>query len=209
MAWRSYYIKNGRLRFYSRAADGPYFIEVPFRGTVTGPVDIPRPAETMVLDRGRLTADAHYVVADDSAIVAALPFSCNFRLGNTEPNFSKLLTIVRGPANTGTTRPTKTIGGRTWTSTKATTQRRNADVSGGGLALHTTPDFSDVEKWCCNAELLWEDTDNSNDRGFQWNELYLPPNQVTEGQDNTTVDLSGEVYGSITTLTAFTAGTES
>ena len=210
MAFKSYFLKVGRLRFYSRASDGPYFLEVPFRGVVTGPVDRPRPPETMVHDRGRFIDTSHYVMGPDTPITDPLPFSCNFRLANTEPNFSKFLTMIRGAGNTGTARATKTIGTRVWTSTKASTTLRNAEVAGAGTALHTTPDFLDTEKWCMNAEILWEDPDNSNDRGFRWSALYLPPErQVPEGETDVMVDLSGEVYGAIALITTFTAGTES
>jgi hypothetical protein len=36
-----------------------------------------------------------------------------------------------------------------------------------------------------------------------------PTRQVTEGIDVVTVDLSGEIYGAISAVTAFSAGTES
>ena len=211
MAFKTYFIKVGRLRLYSgTGSGGPYFLEVPFRGALTAPLDRPRPPEQIVLDRGRFTQDAHYVMGSDEPILAALPFSCNFRLGNTEPNFSKLLTAIRGAGNTGTSEATKTIGGRTWSSTKGTTQLRNAEVHGSGTVLHTTPDFLDTEKWCVNVEMLWEDPDNTNDRGVRWAEVYLPADrQITEGELDVMVDLSGEIYGAIELITSFTAGTES
>ena len=49
-----------------------------------------------------------------------------------------------------------------------------------------------------------------SDRGFQWAELYFPPDgQVTEGVDSVLIDLSGEIYGAIPPITAFRSGTES
>ena len=199
----SYYIKVGRLRFYSGNAT-PYWFEVPFRGPVTGPVDRPRPPETLILDRGRATPDAHYISPPDDPILAPVPFSCNFRLANTEPNFSKLLTLIRAPQGAAT----KNIGGRAWTSTKGTTQLQNNDPL--GQVLFTTPPFSDSEKHCVNVELLWEDPQSVQDRGFKWAEVYFPPDrQMTEGADVVTIDLSGECYGAVTLLTAFSAGTES
>src|SRR3990167_3853804 len=146
MAFKSYNVKTGRLRLYSHTTGGgPFFLEVPFRGAITAPADRPRPAENLVLDRGRLTSDAHYVTASDEALMAPLPFACNFRLGNTEPNFSKVLSIIRTPATTGTGGPSKPIAlSKPWTSTKGTTQLRNAEVSGAGTALVTTPGFTDT-----------------------------------------------------------------
>lgn len=200
---QSFYIKVGRLRFYSGNTP-PYFFEVAFRGSVTAPVSRARAGETLVLDRGRFTADAHYVSPPDDPLLNPLPFSCNFRLTNQEPGFSKLITLIRPPGGSAS----KNIGGRAWTSTKGTTQIQNADPLGQVLA--TTPQFSDSEKHTVNAELLWTDPQGISDRGFKWSELYFPPDrQVTEGVDSVMVDLSGEIYGAISPITAFTAGTES
>lgn len=199
------------MRFYSHTTGGgPFFLEVPFRGTVTAPVDRPRVGETLILDRLRVTEDMFYVQGSDDAMMAPLPFQCNFRLANSEPSFSKLLIMLRtftgglqsqSPAG-------KRIGPRLWASTKGTTQVRNADFT--STALITTPVFSDPEKWCVNVELLWEDPDGANDRGFRWAEVYFPPDRViTEGETDVMCDLSGEVYGAISLLTVFTVGVES
>lgn len=204
MAFKSYYQKVGRVRFYSGNTPTPFFLEVPFRGNLTAPIDRPRPAETLVLDRGRVTADSHYISAPDNVILDPLPISLNFRMANTEPNYSKLLTIVRSPGGT----LFKVIGGHQWTTAKGTTQVRNADPL--GTALHTTPSFTDPEKWCVNMEALWEDSDGSNDRGFRWGDVYFPPNQqLTEGEGDVMIALNGEVWGNVALISAFTAGTES
>ena len=201
--FQSYYIKVGQLRFYS-GNPTPYFFEVPFRGAVTGPVDRARAGETLVMDRGRFTADSHYVSPPDDPLLNPLPFSCNFRLANQEPNFSKLLTLIKAPGGVNF----KNIGGTSWLSSKATTQILNADPLGQVLA--TTPPFSDHEKHCVNVEVLWTDPQGITNRGFKWGEVYFPPDrQVTEGVDSVMVDLSGEVYGAISLITAFTAGVES
>lgn len=201
---QSFYIKVGRLRFYDGTTPSPFFFEVQFRGQVTAPVARARAGETLVLNRGRFDPDAHYVSPPDDPLLAPLPFSCNFRLTNLEPGFSKLLTLIRPPGGFAT----KNIGGRPWASTKGTTQIQNADPLGQVLA--TTPRFSDSEKHCVNAELLWTDPQGIQDRGFKWAELYFPPDrQVTEGVDSVMVDLSGEIYGAITPITQFTSGVES
>lgn len=199
----SFYIKVGRLRFYS-GNPTPYFFEVPFRGPVNAPVDRARPPETLVLDRGRATETAHYVSPPDDPILNPEALGCQFRLMNTEPNFSKILTIIRAPKGAAT----KNIGGRPWISAKGTTQLQNNDPL--GQVLFTTPAFSDSEKHCVNVELLWEDPQNTQDKGMQWKEVYFPPNQqLTEGVDSVMVALNGEIYGSINQITAFTAGVES
>ncbi len=201
--FQSYYIKVGQLRFYSGNTP-PYFFEVPFRGAVTGPVDRARAGETLVLDRGRFTADSHYVSPPDDPLLAPLPFSCNFRLANSEPNFSKILTIIKTPGGVNF----KNIGGRSWLSSKSTTQIRNSDPLGQILA--TTPPFSDSEKHTVTVEVLWTDPQSIANRGIKWGEVYFPPDQkITEAVDTVTVDLNGEVYGAISLITAFDAGTES
>ena len=214
MAFKSYFVKTGRLRLVSNTASGgPFFLEVPFRGTITAPADRSRPPETMVHDRGRLTELSHYVMGPDTPITDPLPFSCKFRLANTEPNFSKFLTAIRGIGSNPSpisANPQKTIGGRVWGSAKTFSTARNAEVSGGGTAVHTTPGFLDLDKWCVHVEMLWEDPDNSNDRGFRWEAVYFSPDrQVTEGETEVSIDLSGDVYGLITAITAFQGATES
>ena len=207
MAFKSFNIKLGRLRLYSGNTPNKFWFEVPFRGNVVGPVDRPRPAENIVLDRGRGTADAHYTQGPDDVIYQPLPLTFNFRLANSEPNFLKLLQVIRAPGGTAQ----KTIGGWAWTTTKGTSQLRNAVPAGTGAGqeLHTTPGFTDPEKWCCDVEVLWEDPDNQNDRGVRWQEVHFPPDrQVTEGDADVMVDMAGEVYGAITLITAFTAGSE-
>lgn len=158
-----------------------------------------------MLDRGRVTADAHYVQGPDEPILAALPFSCSFRLANTEPNFSKFLNLIR---NAGAGVATRSVGPNTWATTKGTTQVLDSNPE--GTALVTTPAFADPAKFCVNVALLYEDPDAANDRGFRWNEVYFPPDrQITEGETDVMIDLSGEIYGSIALITAFPAGTES
>lgn len=201
--FQSFYIKVGRLRLYSGNTP-PYFFEVPFRGAVTAPVDRARAGETLVLDRGRFTADTHYVSPPDDPLLNPLTFSCQFRLANIEPNFSKILTLIRAAG--GVT--SKNIGGRAWTSTKGTTQIFNSDPLGSTLA--TTPRFTDTEKHCVNIELLWTDPQSIQNKGFKWAEVYFPPDrQMTEGVDSVMIDLSGEIYGAVTPITTFTSGTES
>src|SRR5713101_5239625 len=115
-----------------------------------------------------------------------------------------MITLIQTPGGVNF----KNIGGRSWVTTKATTQLLNSDPLGQVLA--TTPPFSDREKHCVNAEVLWTDPQSIQNRGFRWAEVYFPPDrQVREGVDSVEIDLAGEVYGAITAITQFTSGTES
>lgn len=210
MAHQSYYLKVGTLRLYSGDAT-PKFFEVPFRGTITGPVDRPRADENPILDRGRFTGDAHYVSGDDAALLGPVAVRFDFRLTNTDPNYQKLLDVIRplstvAGAHMNAANRIKTVGGNAWLSSKGTTQIRNADPLGS--ALFTTPQFTDSERHCVNVEVLWEDPQNVRDRGFKWSEVYFPPNQqITESDQAVMVAMEGECYGSVTPISAFTAGT--
>ena len=41
--------------------------------------------------------------------------------------------------------------------------------------------------------------------GFRWDEVYFPPQEqtITEGEDAVTFNLSGQIYGGVTNITAF------
>lgn len=208
MSFRGFFKKVGRLRFYSGDVT-PRWFEVPFRGSFEGPVDRRRPEDRLQLDRGKASHLAHYTQGPDDPIYEPLPLTISTRLANTEPNYSKLLTVIRGRIAAGVTvaSVTKIIGGQTWTTAKGSTQIADADWS--GMSLITTPPFTDPSKWCVNVELLYTDPDGSNHRGFKWGDVYFPPDQrLTEGEDTVDVTMNGEVYGNVSLITAFTAGLE-
>ena len=142
MPHQSYYRKVGKLRLYSGNST-PYFFEIPFRGGFTGPVDRPRAAEVPVTDRGILTADSHYVSGPDDDLLGPIPVRFDFRLTNTDPNYQKLLDVIRqrssvsGSSGGAGATSFKHIGGKAWITSKGTTQIRNADPNGSILV--TTP----------------------------------------------------------------------
>lgn len=207
VAFASYTVKIGRVRIYDGTTPTPNYIEIPFRSTVAGPVDRPRMPEQVVLDRGRHTADSHYVLGPDTPLLEGIPFSLSFRLGDKQPNRSKLLTIIRTPVAGATT---KTLpGGVTWRTTKSSTAILNADPL--GTAVYTTPPFTDPGKHTVNVQVLWESpvSGSGDDVGVQWAECYFPPdNQITEGELDVMVSLNGEIYGAISSILAFSAGTD-
>lgn len=206
-AFQSYTIKIGRVRIYDGTTPTPQYIEIPFRSTVSGPVDRPRMPEEVVLDRGRHTADTHYVLGPDTPLLQGLPFSLSFRMGDKQPNRTKLLQVISTPTAGATTK--SLAGGITWRTTKGTTSIQNADPL--GTAVFTTPPFTDPGKHTVNVECLWESpvSGSGEDTGVKWAEVYFPPDrQITEGELDVMVDLSGEIYGSISRITSFTAGTD-
>ena len=211
MPHQSYYRKVGALRAYSGNAT-PYFFEIPFRGGFTGPVARPRAAEIPVTDRGILTVDAHYVSGADDDLLGPLSVRFDFRLTNTDPNYQKLLDVIRplsdvSSAVFGGSGATayKHVGGKPWTTTKGTSQIRNADPNGSSLI--TTPLFTDDERHCVNIEILWDDPQDVRNKGFRYREVYFRPDQtITEGDTDVMVSMEGECYGGITEISAFTAG---
>mgnify|MGYP001588055976 FL=1 len=214
MAHQSFYLKVGRMRIYSGNTPTPFYLEIPFRGTITAAVDRPSAEEFPILDRGRFTGDSHYVSGDDAALLGPVAVRFEFRLTYTNPNFQKLIDVIKSRSDasegSGGAQATsfKTIGGNNWITSKGTTQIRNADPLGS--ALFSTPLFTDDERWCCNVEVLWEDPQNVQDKQFKWAEVYFPPNQqITESDQAVMIAMEGECYGRITQGTIFTVGTAS
>jgi len=195
--------RDGRCRFYDGTAT-PFYIEVPFMNAdFKAPAGRARPVQTPRLDRGRLSTLHHYIEGPDDPILAAQPLSFSFMLGNFEPNLTKLKQAL----NTDFA-ATWTVGSNTWVSTKGSTQI----LSGGATpTLFTTPTFTNSPRnRCVNIEVLWTDPTNPSGpaTGYQWAEVYVAPEKQTinEAAEEVTLQVSGDVYGAITGITAFTAG---
>jgi len=91
----------------------------------------------------------------------------------------------------------------TLVTTKSTSVGRPSGLSG---ALVVLPPFTDPKKVCINVEVMWF-TDGGNIGRRYW-EVYFRPGEQTlnEAADGVTVNMSGQIYGYIESITAFTAG---
>src|SRR5678815_5095611 len=111
--------RDGKLRLYdATVTPSPYFIEIPFvNAGFSAPVGRPISAQTLVLDRGRLSSVMHLQEQSDEPIAAPVQGSYTFKLLNSEPNLLKYIAAMNIRQSA-----TWTVGTNTWTSTKGRTQ---------------------------------------------------------------------------------------
>lgn len=194
--------RDGRLRLYDGTAT-PYFLEIAFvNADFRAPMNRPRPEEIVVLDRGRITSAAHYILGAGDPILQPVQLSFSFRLHNTEPNYRRFRQALNVDMPSAWT-----VGAFTWVTTKGTTTVISDNPE--GVTNVTTNPFVDPRKRCVNVEVLWADPGGSADVGSKFGEVYFPPNEqnLAEGADDVMIQATGYIYGGITEITAFTAGT--
>jgi len=68
------------------------------------------------------------------------------------------------------------------------------------------PAFADTSKNSWRVEVLW---DGTNDYGQRFEEVYFPPDQqtITEAEDGLTLSVNALVYGAVSRISVFAAGT--
>ncbi len=156
------------------------------------------PEERMILDRGLVDSNAHYVASGDAARLEplGLTFSCR---GADTRSTQLLIDLLSGATvlvDGGITYPVK--------SRKAKPQ--NTDLYGPRAdAAIPLPNFSDtVHRNAYMVEVLWSGTSNW---GFRWDEVYFPAAEqvITENEDSLTLGLNGRIYGGVTLITAFSS----
>jgi hypothetical protein len=179
--------KDGELRLYDGTANTPFYYQVLFtNANLTGPLARSKTVERLVLDRGNMDSNAHYVESDDSPVMAPqrVTFSC---LMEDAGHYATLEGLLLG--NT-------TVDGQTIVSTQGSTQNDGAN---------SNPVFKDSGKRTLNIEVMW---DGSTDEGIKWAEVYFPPEQqsISEGTDGITINVVGDCYGTVTTISAFSPG---
>ncbi|RLC65117.1 MAG: hypothetical protein DRI01_01970 [Chloroflexi bacterium] len=180
--------KDGELRLYDGTSGTPYYYQVLFtNANLTGPIARAKTTERLVMDRGVMDSNAHYVESDDTPLMAPLrvTFSC---LMEDTGSYATLDALLRG--NT-------TVAGKTIVSTQGSTQNDGSN---------NNPTFKDSSKRTLNIEVLW---DGTNDEGIRWAECYFPPEQqsITEGADGVTLSIVADCYGTITRINSFSTGT--
>lgn len=186
--------RNAKLRFYDGTGT-PYYLELDFDlEDFAGPIGIPRQEEELVLNRGTMDANAHYCKGADDKLM--------------EPQEISASVLVRDDAQTRNIRDwlkamndglTTQVNSNTLVSTQGDTQRDGAN---------NNPTFADSNKGCSNVEYLVEC--GATDYGYKYAEVWLPlaEQQLAESPEGVKLTLKGYVYGTITSITAFTAGTD-
>jgi len=181
--------KDGELRLADFGSGGTtYYFQVLFSEMdFTGPTSRPRTEETMVMDRGNMDTNAHYIEGTDEPRYAPLPVSMSCKLADTTNSRSLLEWI------SGVTQVYNTAAGTTeiysFDGTRA--------IDGNDL-----PAMKDSGKQCYRVEILW---DGDSDIGMQYNSIYFPPGEqaINESADGLILNCNGQVYGDVTFITAF------
>jgi len=181
--------KHGKLRICDAT---PKYLEVLFTNAdITFPLNRPKCAEVLNLDRGNVDTNMSYSEGPDDPITEPLPLSFSGRIDDTSYSWM-LIAALSGATVIGTTNPVVT--------TKATTTIK---VQQTGVA---TKAFSDASKVAYNVELLY---DGATDEGWKLTEVYFPSEQqtITEREDGVILNMNGLIYGTCATMASFTAGT--
>lgn len=187
-------MRKGKIRLYDSTAT-PWHLEMDLDvGDFSGPIGIPRQEEILVLNRGVMDSWGHYIKGADDKLME--PVQCSFSvLIRDDQQTINILNWLQAGQDGGATQ----VNSHTLATTKADTQRNGANAN---------PAFADTNKLCFNVEYLMET--GGSDLGFKFAEVFFPLDQQTlsEAEDGITLALSGQCYGTITRITAFTAGTD-
>ena len=193
-----YAMQHGSLRFYD-STPTPYYLPITFTdGNLSAPEGRPKVEETSVLDRGRGSVGVHNIAAVDDAVLNPLDLSFSIRMQNVTATMDKYRLVLSNPDNASPW----AIGGNTWVTTKG-----DFSLVGGNGSTFTDPAFEDSSKVCVNVEILW--TRGGVSYGRKYGAVYFPPDQqsLAESADGVVISCTGKIYGLISTITAFTAGT--
>lgn len=185
-------MRKGKFRFYEGTAS-PYYLELDFDvGDFSAPMGVPKTEEILILDRNQATSDMHYIEGGDDVVMAPVPLTFSaFIVDKTQSIYLiDWIEVMNGGLSA-------TINSNTIVTTAQDTQRDGSN---------NNPAFADSGKLLCNAEYK---LDGGTDRVWHYNEIWLPASEqmISEAEDGVTIALTGQIYGTITRDTAFTAST--
>ena len=185
--------RDAKIRFYDGTAT-PLYLELDFDGEYSGPIGQPRQEEILVLNRGTMDALAHYIKGSDEALMAPLEVALKV-IARNDAQFKNILDWIAAMNDGLSTQ----VNSNTLESTKGDTQRDGANAN---------PAFADTNKGTFNIEYLMEM--GATDLGFKLAEIWMPASEqvLGESEDEIALPLKGKIYGTITRLTSFTAGTD-
>ena len=186
--------RDGELRVYSGttcpgSTTGTKFISVLFvNAGFSAPISRSKPIETLVMNRGVYDSNAEYRNGMDSEKMEPLPLSWAIKAID-DTTTQQFIRMITGSSPL-------TLNSKVIRSTKG-----ESKVDGV-----STPQFSDTSKLTLDVQVLW---DGTSDLGFKWREVYFPGAQqtISEGEDEVVLNINGMVYGDVTRITAFLAGT--
>lgn len=194
--------KDGELRIYEHgnwldlyplSSGVTQYMEILFTdANLTGPLGRSLPSERLVMDRGVLDTNAHYVEEGDASRMEPLSLTFSCKTADTT-EYKLLLDMMSGTS-------LLQVGGTTYQMNTRT--GKGIDMYGFST---TPPSFRDDlnNKVTYMVEVMWSGTSNL---GMRWDEVLFHPNEqtVTEAEDSVTLNLNGMIYGGVTAIDAFT-----
>jgi len=205
----NYTNKDGELRIVSGTtasskATMPYYIELLFtQGNFSFPINRPRPAEILTLNRGTADSSLRNTEGPDNVIFTPLPIQISCLLD--DQTYTKyLIEWLSGPTNAQHLR----INNKSIVNTKA-----SSAVSISATSKVTTPAFADDLKAAYNMEFILKSGGTGGGAGttigYSFKEVYFPPEKqiLNETTNGVVLNISGIIYGSIKRINAFTSGT--
>ena len=181
--------KDGELRIHDQGNSGTtHYISVLFTEMdFSGFTSRSRTEESLKMDRGQFSSDAHYVEGPDDPIYAPMPITFSARLADTSAS-TTFLDLVSGVTQ---------IRGQTIYS---------RDDAGVSIQSNAVPAFADSGKVSLDVEVLWDGP--SQDWGFRYQSVYFTPGEqnLTESADGLILSCNGQVCGDVTRIVAFGTG---
>ena len=172
----------------SKATAAMYMSMLFVNAGFSAPISRSKPIETLVMNRGVYDSNAEYRNGMDSEKMEPLPISWAIKtVDDTTTQY--FIRMITGSS------PLK-VRNKVIRSTKG-----ESKIDGV-----STPQFSDTSKLTLDVQVLW---DGTSDLGFKWREVYFPGAQqtISESEDEVVLNINGMVYGDVTRITAFLAGT--
>lgn len=206
MSLIAYFGKRGEMRLYyqSDGAAGNYYYPVIFESMDMNAVaGRPRPDELPVMDRGNLNTYAHHIQGPDTPIIQPVPLTFSCMIDNTFGRTNLLLALCNAPRIS----PWQ-VNGVTLSNVNGTTQ-----VYNGAGSLVSTPLPYDVQQDRITVQVLFRGdphvTPGADDYGHIFNEVWFQPGAIrlVEAPDSYKFNCTGSIYGPISQMTAFGAGT--
>ncbi len=191
--------KDGELRLLDRGGitgaepgSTTYYLSLLFcEMDFTGPLSRPRTDETLMMNRGTFSTDAHYIEGNDEPRYAPIPITFSCRLNDTV-NTQIMVDWLSGVSQ---------ISNAASGSTLLYSWEGGSTIDGNTLKA-----FEDDPKMSYRVEVLW---DGENDICMRYEEVYFKPGEqsITESADGLMLSGSGMCYGDVTRISAFQSGT--
>lgn len=205
MSETAYFGKRGELRCYSNQSDGAggvYYFQVAFmQMDFVMAAGRMRPPEIPVLDRGLITSYSHYIQGPDNDIITPVQITWNCTIDNT---------INRRGLRQALSNPDRDspwlVNGQPFANTNGTTTMYN----GFGSVVSCLLPFDTLHDRI-NVQVLWRGVAaGADDYGFTLNETWFHAGhqRITEAPEAIKFGVTGFVYGSISSILAFSPGTD-